>query len=92
MTRNFSILAAAATVAFLAFSAGEASAMNLGGQNRGGTPGGPAGPSSPSSHGNTPDALLIVHSGCRYEADQLGLANPARSDFVWRCRQKNGEF
>jgi len=89
MTRNFSILAAAATVALLAFSAGEASAMNLG--NRGGQPGGgPNGPGPTASSGNSGDVYL--RRGCNNRVDLTGLSGEARRDFVWRCGPQTQGF
>jgi hypothetical protein len=68
-------------VAFLAFSAGEASAMNLG--NRGG--GQPGGPSSPSgSHSNS--APIYLPSGCDNRVNLADLTAGVRRDYVRRCR------
>jgi hypothetical protein len=82
MTRIFPILAAAATVAFLAFSVGEASAMNLGGR------GGPPGPTgSSSSPGN-----LYIHNSCDNHVDLAELTGGARRDYLRRCGQQNRGF
>jgi len=89
MTRNFSILAAAATVAILAFSIGEASAMNLG--NRGGTPGG--GPNNPGgstdSHSNSVQEYWL--NGCNDRVDLTQFSGVARGEYLRRCGpEKNG--
>jgi hypothetical protein len=86
MTRVFPILAAAATVAFLTFSAGEASAMNLGG--RGGPPGGPTGPTGSSSGPSD----LYIHNGCDNHFDLAELTGGARRDYLRRCGQQNRGF
>lgn len=94
MTRIFPILAAAATVAFLAFSAGDASAMATVG--RGGPPGGPnggpsgpsGGPSGPSggpsgpTGGNVTDAYI---HGCTDHVDISQLTGGALVDFHRHC-------
>jgi hypothetical protein len=86
MTRNFPILAAAATVAFLAFSFGEASAMNLG--NRGGQPGGPSGPTESRSN----SVQIYLPSGCDDRADLTELSGGARRDYLRRCGPQNRGF
>jgi len=88
MTRNFSILAAAATVALLAFSVGEASAMNLG--NRGGqTGGGPNNPGgSTESHSNSVQEYWLT--GCDDRVNLTELSRKARGDYLRRCGPQDG--
>ena len=84
MTRNFSILAAAATVAFLAFSAGEASAMSVGNRG-GGQPGGPTG-------SNNNSIKIYLPNGCDDRVDPAELTGAARRDYVRRCGPENQGF
>jgi hypothetical protein len=89
MTRNFSILAAAATVAILAFSVGEASAMNLGG--RGGTPGGGSNnPGGSDSHNNSVQEYWL--NGCNDRVDLTQFTAAARGDYLRRCGPERNGF
>ena len=87
MTRNFSILAVAATVAFLAFSAGEVSAMNLGGRG-----GGQAGGSSVPTGSNSNSVKIYLPTGCDDRVDLAELTGGARRDYVRRCGPENHGF
>ena len=87
MTRNFSILAAAAIVAFLAFSAGEASAMSVGNRG-GGQSGGPSGPTG----SNNNSVKIYLPTGCDDRVDPAELIGAARRDYVRRCGPENHGF
>jgi hypothetical protein len=86
MTRIFPILAAAATVAVLAFSAGDASAMNLGA--RGGQPGGPSGPTGPTGSASNLGNQYI-RGNCDDHVNLTELTGGARLDYLRRCEQQN---
>jgi hypothetical protein len=85
MTRVFPFLAAAATAALLAFGGAAYSATANGGDGPG-HPGGPPGGPSAGNAGGPASALPRV-DGCDFRADQMGLDDPARRAFLWRCRQ-----
>lgn len=89
MARNFQLLAAAATVAFLALG-GAAFAMATGpsgGHPGGGPNGGGSDGSGPSGAGPASAAPIIF--GCDIQADQMNLGGSARRAFIWRCHQGN---
>ena len=87
MTRIFSFLAVAATVAYLAYGGAESFATTTGGDggHPNGGPGAPGGSNGANAGG--PAGALPRVDGCDFRADQAGLDGPARRAFVWRCRQ-----
>jgi hypothetical protein len=87
MTRVFPILAAAATVALLAFGAGDASAMNLGSRGGDHPGGGPSGPTGSPSHVDP----YVLH-GCDADVDLSQLVGGAQRDYLQRCGQPRREF
>ena len=85
MTRIIPFLAAASTVAFLAFGAAAAFAAPAVGGHPGGSPAGPSGPAAHNASGSYRPPLY----SCEARADQMSLDGAARRIYVWRCHENS---